>query len=253
MFCPHCGNKLPDVAQFCSRCGNPVEQPAQTNSAAERAPEPTGGNTSAVQSSGDKGFKIAVAVGAVLGVALLIALVIIIKLLAGGEDQKATDETGHVESGAIQESGIIDATDDTEPEEIIIQEDEDVVSINEIEPAQTGGPVTRSIQHTDFVGEYVGDDPDFDALNISWDNGTMEIACYGYRITNFVATVIAGTELAEDNTLPFIGTDDFGLCSGSLTYVPASKSPYRVDTIYAQWGYSSMAFKRTPDSSRYNP
>lgn len=67
MFCPKCGNKLPDNAKFCDKCGNPVgsvpnnqsandQTPAQTppvQSTVKRAPEPQAFRFSALNISGE--------------------------------------------------------------------------------------------------------------------------------------------------------------------------------------------------------
>ena len=67
MFCPKCGNKLPDNAKFCDKCGNPVgsvpnnqsvnnQTPAQTpsvQSAVKRASESQAFRFSALNVSGE--------------------------------------------------------------------------------------------------------------------------------------------------------------------------------------------------------
>ena len=75
MFCPKCGNKLPDNAKFCDKCGNPVgsvpnnqsvnnQTPAQTplmkstvqNASAQTAPEPQAFRFSALNVSGEAAY-----------------------------------------------------------------------------------------------------------------------------------------------------------------------------------------------------
>ena len=70
MFCPKCGNKLPDNAKFCDKCGNPVgsvpnnqsvnnQTPAQTppvQSTVKRAPEPQAFRFSALNVSGEAAY-----------------------------------------------------------------------------------------------------------------------------------------------------------------------------------------------------
>ena len=70
MFCPKCGNKLPDNAKFCDKCGNPVgsvpnnqsvnnQTPAQTppvQSTEKRAPEPQAFRFSALNVSGEAAY-----------------------------------------------------------------------------------------------------------------------------------------------------------------------------------------------------
>ncbi len=67
MFCPKCGNKLPDNAKFCDKCGNPVgsvpnnqsvniqipPQTPPTQSTEKRAPEPQAFRFSAPSVSGE--------------------------------------------------------------------------------------------------------------------------------------------------------------------------------------------------------
>ena len=70
MFCPKCGNKLPDNAKFCDKCGNPVgsvpnnqsvnnQTSAQTppvQSTVKRAPEPQAFRFSALNVSGEAAY-----------------------------------------------------------------------------------------------------------------------------------------------------------------------------------------------------
>ena len=70
MFCPKCGNKLPNNAKFCDKCGNPVgsvpnnqsvnnQTPAQTppvQSTGKRAPEPQAFRFSALNVSGEAAY-----------------------------------------------------------------------------------------------------------------------------------------------------------------------------------------------------
>lgn len=70
MFCPKCGNKLPNNAKFCDKCGNPVgsvpnnqsvnnQTPAQTppvQSTVKRAPEPQAFQFSALNVSGEAAY-----------------------------------------------------------------------------------------------------------------------------------------------------------------------------------------------------
>ncbi|MBQ3724094.1 MAG: zinc-ribbon domain-containing protein [Oscillospiraceae bacterium] len=70
MFCPKCGNKLPDNAKFCDKCGNPVgsvpnnpsvdhqipPQTPPTQSTVERAPEPQAFRFNAPSVSGETAY-----------------------------------------------------------------------------------------------------------------------------------------------------------------------------------------------------
>lgn len=92
---------------------------------------------------------------------------------------------------------------------------------------------TPDISYSDFVGEFIGDDKDNDALWIEMAGSKLEISCYGYREEYFTAEVDTFVELDGD-TIWFQAYDPYvyDTYNVSLTYTPAEISPNMTDTIY---------------------
>ena len=127
-----------------------------------------------------------------------------------------------------------------------ISSDTDISSTSENDlslPSSSNGsssnftiPSTASITYSDFIGTYVGDNPESDSLTITWYDFSLLIDCFGYRDAYFHADVPA-EEMIDGNTISFQAYDPDNttqIYEISLTYVPASNSPEGVDTIYMQ-------------------
>lgn len=92
---------------------------------------------------------------------------------------------------------------------------------------------TPDISYSDFVGEFIGDDKDNDALWIEMAGSKLEISCYGYREEYYNAEIDTFTGLNGD-TIYFQANNPYidATYDVSLTYIPAEISPNSADTIY---------------------
>ena len=103
MFCPQCGNEIPDQSAFCPKCGQnikpkgeaPVADGMQAPTAAPAASAPTGKKT----------FKPLFIIIAAIAVAAIVALCICIPKCAGG---KAVDSEGHIAPSIVVGNTTID-------------------------------------------------------------------------------------------------------------------------------------------------
>lgn len=106
---------------------------------------------------------------------------------------------------------------------------------------------TPNISYSDFVGEFLGDDENFDVLQVELVGSKLEISCYGYRVEYFTAEVDTSTEL-DGYTISFQAYDPYvhDTYDVTLTYIPAEISSNMVDTIYMEAeGLFNMGYVRT--------
>lgn len=95
--------------------------------------------------------------------------------------------------------------------------------------------VTSNVDVTEFVGEVVNSVDEDEVLWIDWYDFILSVGCYAYRNTWLEAEVDAsymtGNQMSFSACYPYDDdpAPDYNI---SLTYVPASHSPYGVDTIY---------------------
>lgn len=81
MFCPKCGNRLDDGAQFCGNCGTQINVAQNVNS--------VGQNFAAGQSVAGNSNKVAIIAGSIIGGAVLVAVIAIVvaSLILNGNNQ----------------------------------------------------------------------------------------------------------------------------------------------------------------------
>ncbi|MDO5547109.1 MAG: lysozyme inhibitor LprI family protein [Eubacteriales bacterium] len=172
MYCPHCGNKLPDDAQFCNCCGNSVIEthPGQPEGR-ETEPKESGGNAIKI---------VLILVIAVIAIAILVAGSMLMKdhvetqraardaqqaLEAAEEEQaKYGDQTAEEDDNAAGEE------DDSEPED---PDDDDDADDDEDGEAIVEEPAEKSQAYTDFASRLEALQSEFTSGDAGADNATM--------------------------------------------------------------------------------
>ena len=97
MFCPKCGNQLPDDARFCNKCGNTTDLTGQT--VGNGAMFPAQGTAAAGKAS--KGMATPVKISIITSVAVIVVVgvvLLLVHLLGGGLGSGSGSGSG---SGAI--------------------------------------------------------------------------------------------------------------------------------------------------------
>ena len=165
MYCPHCGNHLPDGARFCSRCGNDVSGDSPT----QRIPRPESRNPmpdTGASGSGGRTTKIILIV-AILAVIAVIVVAGSIVIRNNVTTQRAARDAQQALAEAEEKSSMFADTDakeqesddtpaddgDTDDEDqtpAVSAEDEDEIEEEDDPVAQDGEAPRHSEAYTEF-------------------------------------------------------------------------------------------------------
>lgn len=231
MYCPRCGKAFAESDAFCTACGEPNPEHSVSKSVVEPAPKINKFFTKFIAQinriSQRWGIQDPVITATIIGTIVTIGIGICISVAVGGNS---------VPSAAQKKSSV--------------GNDLQTLSVSAIAstptPTLKPTPTATPFNPSDFVGKYEGDDPDWDCLYISLHDSMLYFECGAYR-GGYVAEEGVDINSITGNSVTFT-VYEFMIAtpfSATLTFIPASESPYGFDTIKMESATHNMEYVRT--------